>query len=357
MYNHELSDNQHRALQQRFPRAGYWFNMLPSHPRMEAMHAQQHPPPARPILPPPPPYIPASFHLATTPTIHLHILRSEIQAGVVGGIVTRAPLRLSADLSYANFFSRICTQMELDPLDALLAMAKVVGKMRRVRTRDVVMEIYNLQPAREAAAAAVRGRKRGLHQVPSRIPNSEPETTFLGDATLTEPPSSLEFDHKPKRRRRYEKWCQPPAHQDSNLQPTYHMPVIPASQPLDLSPKSTGSIIDLTASDDENPLIQYPTISTLLKDLHDIKPQFNYPQYESVLHANGFVYVNSIIDSDIEPNFFVDIIGIPWDAVGDFFAYAETSVRCAQKGKARACANVDHVNTTLPKKEEDGNRN
>lgn len=87
---------------------------------------------------------------------------------VVGGVVSRTTLRLPTDLTFADFYSRVCARMDLDPqsarigyklsgdrvrdasnqlfnaVDYRLAVEKVLEKARRARHRDVVLELFNL---------------------------------------------------------------------------------------------------------------------------------------------------------------------------------------------------------------------
>jgi hypothetical protein len=91
-----------------------------------------------------------------------------LNTGVVGGIVSWVPLRLPTDISFDDFFSRVCAHMELPPLEALIGykfsgdrksdlafrlaneqdlhqvMAQEIDKLKRARTKEVVIEIYNL---------------------------------------------------------------------------------------------------------------------------------------------------------------------------------------------------------------------
>ena len=91
-----------------------------------------------------------------------------LNTGVVGGMVTQTPLRLPVDLPFDDFFSRVCARMDLEPLEASIgykfsgdrktdapfrlssedelrgAMAKGIEKMKRARTKAVIMEIFNL---------------------------------------------------------------------------------------------------------------------------------------------------------------------------------------------------------------------
>jgi hypothetical protein len=73
-------------------------------------------------------------------------------------------------------------------------------------------------------------------------------------------------------------------------------------------------------------------------------PLLNYPQYEAALVSNGIIYVNSI--AHVAPEFFVDIIGMPRGAVGDFLKHSTTLMRRAEKGK-------DKANAIVIKKEEE----
>ena len=81
-----------------------------------------------------------------------------LNTNVVGGIIMQTPLRLKIDLPFQDFFSRVCANMDLDPLQAQIgykfsgdrkmdppfrlatedelraAMAQSAEKMRRART-------------------------------------------------------------------------------------------------------------------------------------------------------------------------------------------------------------------------------
>ena len=97
----------------------------------------------------------------------MHITLSiPLNTTVVGAVVTRIHLRLPTNLSLEDFLSRVCARMDLDPVAANIgyrflhdpaaifcldseeelqnAMRRGVEKIRRARTREVVMEIHNL---------------------------------------------------------------------------------------------------------------------------------------------------------------------------------------------------------------------
>ena len=60
-------------------------------------------------------------------------------------------------------------------------------------------------------------------------------------------------------------------------------------------------------------------------------PLLDYPQYEAALTAKGIVYVNNVIG--IAREFFINTIGMPEGAVGDFLKHSLTTVRRAEKVK------------------------
>ncbi|KAF7966489.1 hypothetical protein HWV62_38126 [Athelia sp. TMB] len=230
--NHNPLNPQEQAeLECRFPRAGYWFNMLPYHPEIHRPQPQpggvvpaaaggpvpfaqqpihQHYVPA-PGYQQPPATMPAPVHrmLIFCPFNISTRTNSSIQApnidvsvplntGVVGAVVVRVTLRLPTNIPFEDFFSRICARMDLDPLTASLgykyasdrvrdpphqlsneqelwvAMEKGVNKIRHARTREVILEIHNLLPAQSAASAA--GRKHTAAQS-SAVGASDPDTS------------------------------------------------------------------------------------------------------------------------------------------------------------------------------------
>jgi hypothetical protein len=91
-----------------------------------------------------------------------------LNSGLVGAIVSRTDLRLPVDISFQDFFSRVCARMDLDPLEAALgykfhtdrahdpphqlsnedelrnAMSRGKELIKNARTRTVSLEIHNL---------------------------------------------------------------------------------------------------------------------------------------------------------------------------------------------------------------------
>jgi hypothetical protein len=105
--------------------------------------------------------------VAQPPTPTQVTVKLPLNTGVVGATVTWTSLRLPTDLEFNDFFSRICAKMDIDPEQATLGylltgdraadihrleneedlrdgMERLLGKIRRARTRQPEMEIRNL---------------------------------------------------------------------------------------------------------------------------------------------------------------------------------------------------------------------
>jgi hypothetical protein len=87
---------------------------------------------------------------------------------VENGIVTRVIVRLPTNIIFDDFFERICANMDIQPANAVLgykfsgdrvsdpanrlanaedliqAMSRATDKIKRARTREVILEIHNL---------------------------------------------------------------------------------------------------------------------------------------------------------------------------------------------------------------------
>jgi len=87
---------------------------------------------------------------------------------VENGIVTRVIIRLPTNLIFNDLFERICANMDIQPANAILgykfsgdrvsdpanrlanaedlaqAMSRATDKIKRARTREVILEIHNL---------------------------------------------------------------------------------------------------------------------------------------------------------------------------------------------------------------------
>lgn len=81
-------------------------------------------------------------------------------------------------------------------------------------------------------------------------------------------------------------------------------------------------------------LIHYPLVANVLRELHEVMPLLNYPQYIDAFTKNGVIYTNTVLDLDI--SFFVDIIGMPRTAIRPFVDRVNVVVRKARKGKGKA---------------------
>ncbi|KAJ2913752.1 hypothetical protein MD484_g6668, partial [Candolleomyces efflorescens] len=132
---------------------------------------QGYPPPGP--LPPPYNHVPPQ-HDQPVPSATQVTITIPLNTGIVGGIITRIPLRLPSDIGFPDFFDRVCAKMDLDPTKAQLgyrlagepvrnvyrlgmeedlrtAMDKLLHKMKRARTKEHVLEIENMNPARRAS--------------------------------------------------------------------------------------------------------------------------------------------------------------------------------------------------------------
>lgn len=115
---------------------------------------------ASPRAPPPPSHTPPSVQ-AITVSIPLN-------TGIVGGLVTRRELHLPSNLAFADFYSRICANMDIQPKDASVGykyhndkakdpprqlsdvneynamMNEMVRKVLAARSKNPVLFLHNL---------------------------------------------------------------------------------------------------------------------------------------------------------------------------------------------------------------------
>ncbi|KAI0055787.1 hypothetical protein BV25DRAFT_1921523 [Artomyces pyxidatus] len=458
-----------QAWQRRFPRAGYWFNVLPTHPFIHgpgglpapapphqpppgAFQPPPGPPPAHHVPPPPPPGVPGYFAPGPTPhssqevgaevadtsrTISLSIPRN---TGVQGAAVVRVNLTVPFDIPFPDFFDRVCAQMDLHPANAKLgykyhtdrvrdpphqlstaqelreAMEIGWGLMRRARTRVIQMEIHNLSPPPPTAAPPSRsgGKRKALHDgrvTDGDVANDESGTTlsflreyrelrthlncdghpnrlcyvspingehipidnfkltlwakkiFQNEASLREPPSTLEFDHVPKKPRR--SGPSPSASTPAinlyitnpvtalddqlgmrrvNTQPVAGPSSAPAvlNRPMpscthsviDLTTSRTHSLIDLTADSEDEDVVLYPSTASLLANIHAQFPLLEVPRYAQALIDYGYMYVHMLesLDADAVSGTF----NMPPPIAELVLNEARTSARRARKGKGKA---------------------
>ena len=84
--------------------------------------------------------------------------------------------------------------------------------------------------------------------------------------------------------------------------------------------------------DDDDSLIVYPAINSLLQDLHAVMPIVNFPQYHAAFVGHGIFYVDSI--EDLSQEFLANEVGLPRGVIKRFKNHAAHLVRRAEKGKA-----------------------
>ncbi|KAF8978162.1 hypothetical protein BDQ17DRAFT_1440250 [Cyathus striatus] len=168
--NHlHLNQQQQREVQHRFPCAGWWFGMLPTHPEFDptppsyaqpqpqtAMcgglpQAQVHdpavgarvpvlpdqPPRYQDIVPNPPPLPcgPPAQQLREDRVIDVSHINVSIPCATEDpdAVVVQSTLHLETDLPFEDFFDRICAQMDLHPDNALIGY-----KFKGDRVSDVL---------------------------------------------------------------------------------------------------------------------------------------------------------------------------------------------------------------------------
>ncbi|KAF8957716.1 hypothetical protein BDZ97DRAFT_1951097 [Flammula alnicola] len=322
---------------------------------------------------------------------------------VQNGIVTRITIRLETDLIFEDFISRVCANMDLDPAEAVLgykfigdrvsepphrlsnadelqaAMAKGIDKIRRARSRGVVMEMHNLRAAatKNKKAVPTKSNKRSANTVTDEneenpvisyalqlrelkqrlfcqkhdahcyINPVDTEHMILNTKQLTfwakeiqlfdpnnkkHPPFIKDFDHVSKKPRTSRSG---PSASNINVYVS-NSPLGDATSRENSNRTPTPSRTYTTINKHtlgDLPLIQYPTITTALKDLHEALPLVDYPQYADAFIKNGVNYVNAALNLDI--TYYTDIIHMPPPIVQAFVDHAAHLVKRAQKGKGK----------------------
>ncbi|KAG1732555.1 hypothetical protein EDB19DRAFT_1911944 [Suillus lakei] len=187
-------EEQREMLQHCFPHAGYWFNMLPTHPFIHGIENIP-PPPSTP-----PPYSACDPVHATNPVpmevnarpaqqpvaISNITVSIPLNSGVIGGHVSRIQIRLPLDISFVDFFLCVCAKMDLDPADAELgykfhtdharddphqlsneqqlheALERGGQLICRSCTWETILELHNLKRPVHQAASATRGHHEDI---------------------------------------------------------------------------------------------------------------------------------------------------------------------------------------------------
>ncbi|KAF9790818.1 hypothetical protein BJ322DRAFT_999049, partial [Thelephora terrestris] len=123
-----------------------------------------------------------------------------LNTAVVGGLVARRELRISSDVTFADFYSRMCTNMDLDPTEASIGykfhtdrardppcelsnesdylpmMQEMVRKILAARSRNPVLFLHNLRPA--TRTPVLSKRKRDDEPMDSKDGRPRPSTTL-----------------------------------------------------------------------------------------------------------------------------------------------------------------------------------
>ncbi|KAI0350328.1 hypothetical protein OH77DRAFT_1514416 [Trametes cingulata] len=355
--------------------------------------------------------------------------------GVPGAIVSHVTIQFPLDISFADFFDRVCAQMDLHPANTQIgykyhtdrvrdpphrlsneqelreALDVGANLMQRARSRVIVMEIHNLNPATTSR------KRKGAQECVDGDPN-EPSTTlsfvkelrilkehlacashpgrycyitpfngthvhldtfkltlwakkiFLKEATLHQPPDTLGFDHVVKKPRRTKT---PP----SSATPAIHLH-IPGVLPLDgtrgqrrinlqMSPPPTAcqsasgcavpssppssSIIDLTRSPAQSQVshAECPSVGELLVELDEKHPELAVLQYLPALHDCGYVWADSIKEYDVDK--LMARCQMPFDTAVHVLIAAREAVEQTRPSPPPA---PHHVDPSTPKTESPG---
>ncbi|KAJ3979638.1 hypothetical protein F5890DRAFT_1558493 [Lentinula detonsa] len=149
----------------------------PPVPYVPPPHTHVQPQYAPPVYQQHPPYYAQSCYyqtIANPANVTQFTVSVPLNTGMVGGIVSCTKLRMPTNLAFNNFFSCICACMDLDPVSACIgykivpgqrahdipyqisnnkeeyraAITNIVDRINQARTREVFMEILNLDPLR-----------------------------------------------------------------------------------------------------------------------------------------------------------------------------------------------------------------
>lgn len=164
----------------------------------------------------------------------------------------------------------------------------------------------------------------------------------LKQATLTEPPNLPQFDHPVKKRRTSSPArTTGPSATAAPAAPAIHLHL---GDLLPLNNRAGQDRLNLMSrnilssplhdSSDDDDLIAYPSIETLLRDLHEVMPDANFMQFHADFVEHGIFYVDSV--GDLSSEFLANEIGLPCGVVKKLQSHAARLVRRAEKGKGRA---------------------
>ncbi|KAG1905524.1 uncharacterized protein F5891DRAFT_1183466 [Suillus fuscotomentosus] len=299
-----INADQREILEHHYPCAGYWFNMLPTHPFI-------HGPPSQPsqtqfqgpVSMPPPYSLQGMLHnpdgvvhpdpatALSTQQPHHHGANTVISVanidisvplntGVVGERISHVQIHLPVDIPFEDFFSRICAKMDLDPANAELGY-----KFHNDR-----------EPTHQAASTTRARRDEAVND------SQDPLTSISFASELQELNNKL----------------------DSNTSSASAAPALPVIH-IHIPPvtkealgdtgghrrvnTSRGFATTLLCHDKDDEFITYPPITDVLREMDATMPLLHMSQYEDSLLSHGVAYVNGVVG--LSDEFFVDVVGMP----------------------------------------------
>ncbi|KIK76191.1 hypothetical protein PAXRUDRAFT_28993 [Paxillus rubicundulus Ve08.2h10] len=166
---------------------------------------------------------------------------------------------------------------------------------------------------------------------------------FLGEATLTQPPNVLQFNHGTKCH------CTSPVHtpgpSNSNTIPAIHLHL----GDLPLTDQGGRCYLNLPSwcdtghlssdSEDGEDLIHFPSIKVLLRDLDQVIPAVAFMQYCAAFTGHGVFYVDST--QELSEELLINEVGMLVGVVKRFKNHTAHLARHAKKKKAQAGPIID----------------
>lgn len=155
----------------------------------------------------------------------------------------------------------------------------------------------------------------------------------MKEATTTQPPNLLHFDHAAKRRRATS------SNNGTNIQVVLSDHTILGDHAgqrqvnTDAAPPSPPPVVE-SDWDTDTVLVAYPDILVALSDLHGVMPAANMLQYKASLRSHGIHYVDGV--EHVAPEFLVERVGMQQGVVHSFLTHVKRLVKRARKGKGQA---------------------
>lgn len=291
-----------------------------------------------------------------------------LNTGIIGGEVDRIVLKLPINIPFEDFMSQVCARMGLDPRDASLgykykkdlrrsqwhplaskenlqvAMDRGAGYIRRARKHLVVLQIENLVRAisllltypliyihiclkRSApqVTPVSKGRKRRAdNKENSEMPtNATAKKCKIASSPEPHPTATTVINNSPISN--YAPLNNIGGQRHINV-PGLSEDITPFSSPRVSSPMNAPGDSRISSP------IEYPTIDTLLQEMHDVAmlAHYNFPQYEAALVRRGITSVNDV--PTVDDHVLVEL-GFPAHAfVLDVFRDRAARARLAAEG-------------------------